>query len=580
MADATALPLRPAHSSGHTGDTRGGGGVYHNVHPWERLKWLLNLESRELWVAVIYSAVIGLVTLVLPVATQTLVNTIAFGNALQPLVVLTALVFVALLFAAVLNAYRLWVVELIQRRIFVRISGDVTHRLVRVQPEAFDQYHGPELVNRFLEVVSVQKAAATLLVDGLSVTFQAIVGMILLAIYHPWLLAFDVLLIVFFTIVLFPLGIGAIPTAVKESKAKYALVAWMEEIARHQIAFKTRSGADLASHRSNSLVLDYLNYRAKHFRILLRQILSSFILQALASAVLLGVGGWLVIQRQLTLGQLVAAELVVALVLASFTKFGKHLESFYDLMASIDKIGYLADLPVERSSGEPIPASQDGAAIGMRIRRAGHIGARPVIQDLGWQIPAGARYGLIGAAGSGKSFLFDILYSFRVPEDGWLEFDGKDTRDLNLDDLRSQIALVRKPEIFEGTILENLRLGLSSLDTAAAREALEWAGLLKDILNLPEGLNTRLQTGGPPLSSSQAVRLEIARSLANKPRVLILDECLDFLEDVPERGELLDRLLGPGANGTVIVATQSDEILARCDKVFRLENGQVRELSR
>lgn len=579
MAEATAQPADPARLPGRRphGDQHG---VYHNVHPWHRLKWLLRLESRELWVAAIYSAVIGLVSLVLPVATQTLVNTIAFGAVMQPLVVLTAIVFIALLFAAILNGYRLWVVELIQRRIFVRISGDVTHRLVRVQPEAFDQYHGPELVNRFLEVVSVQKAAATLLVDGLTVVFSATIGMILLAIYHPWLLAFDVFLLVLFHIILFPFGIGAIPTAVKESKAKYALVAWMEEIARHQIAFKTKSGATLASDKSNALVLDYLGYRAKHFRILLRQILSSFVLQALASAVLLGVGGWLVMERQLTLGQLVAAELVVALVLASFTKFGKHLEAFYDLMASIDKIGYLSDLPVERTDGEAVPGISDGATIRMQIHSAGHIGVRSVLSGLEWEIPAGAKYGLVGCAGSGKSFLFDTLYLFRAPEDGWIEYDGKDTRDLSLDDLRQQIGLVRKAEIFDGTILENLQLGRFSLDTAEAREALAHAGLLEEVQALPDGLSTKLQTGGSPLSSSQAIRLEIARALANNPRLLLLDECLDFLEDVPARNELLDRLMGPKAPWTVVVATQSEEILSRCDKVFRLEGGQVREVAR
>jgi len=578
MADAAVQPPMPIRPPGPNG-VRSDDSVYHNVHPWQRLKWLLKLESRELWVAIVYSAVIGLVTLALPVATQSLVNTIAFGTVFQPLVVLTAFVFVALLFAAVLNGYRLWVVELIQRRIFVRISGDVTHRLARVQPEAFDQYHGPELVNRFLEVVSVQKAAATLLVDGLSVVFQAGVGMVLLAIYHPWLLAFDVILLVLFHIILFPLSLGAIPSAVKESKAKYALVAWMEEIARHQVAFKTKSGAELASNQANALVLDYLGYRGKHFRILLRQILSSFVLQALASAVLLGVGGWLVIERQLTLGQLVAAELVVALVLASFTKFGKHLETFYDLMASIDKLGYLADLPVERTTGETTPANPHGASIRVRIHSAGHPGFRRILRELDWAVPAGKRYGLIGSAGSGKSFLLDTIYSFRTPEDGWIEFDGRDTRDLNLDDLRSQIALVRKPEIFEGTILENLRLGNFKLDTAQARSALERAGLLREVVDLPGGLNTRLQTGGPPLSSSQAVRLELARALAHEPRLLMLDECLDFLEDVPERADLFDRLLSVDAPWTVIVATQSAEVLARCDKVFRLEGGHVTEAS-
>ena len=198
---------------------------YHRVHPWQRLKATLRLESTELWIAVIYSAAIGLVSLVLPVAVQAVVNTVAFGTLLQPLVILTIVVFVALCFVAVLNAYRQWVVELIQRRVFVRTAGAATEKLIGAEQDAFQEQHGPELVNRFLDVVTVQKAAASLLVDGLSVVFQTVIGMILLGVYHPWLLAFDVILLIAILIVAFPLGMGAIPTSVKESKAKYALVA-------------------------------------------------------------------------------------------------------------------------------------------------------------------------------------------------------------------------------------------------------------------------------------------------------------------------------------------------------------------
>ncbi len=264
----------------------------------------------------------------LPVAVQAIVNSVAFGTVLQPLFYLTLLVFGALMFNVVLNGYRAWVVEVIQRRIFVRMANDTTMRLVRLRSETLDDAHAPELVNRFLDVVTVQKAAASLLVDGLSVFMQTLIGMILLGVYHPWLLAFDVLLLIFIAIVIGPLGFGAIATAVKESKSKYAVVAWLEEIARHQIAFKSRAGAALAVSTTAGHVNDYLKYRAKHFRILLRQIVGSFLLQAIASSVLLGVGGWLVISRQLTLGQLVAAEIVVALVVSGFTKFGKHLETF------------------------------------------------------------------------------------------------------------------------------------------------------------------------------------------------------------------------------------------------------------
>lgn len=550
---------------------------YHHVHPWERLKDLLRVESNEFWVAVLYSLAIGMVSLVLPVAVQALVNSVAFGTVLQPIVVLTAMVFLALCFSTILTAYRHWVVELIQRRLFVRMAGQATVKLVNVDPQAFDRYHGPELVNRFLDVATVQKTSAGLLIDGLSVFTQTVIGMVLLAVYHPWLLAFDVLLLISILVVLFPMGRGAIPTSVKESKAKYAVVAWLEEIARHQISFRTRVGARLAEEKTNSLVTDYLKHRASHFRILMRQIVGSFMLQAFASASLLGVGGWLVVERQLTLGQLVAAEIVVALVVSSFTKFGKHLESYYDLMAAVDKLGYLTDLPSERTGGEPLPGREGPASV--RIAGASVItDSRGVLlKSVSIEFAQGSKTGIVGGTGSGKSTLLDLVYGLRVPQSGYLEFNGRDYREIRLGDLRDRISLVREPEIFEGTLMENLRLGLDTCDSDDARAVLKKVGLLDHILELPEGLNTKLQTGGLPLSPGQRVQLVLARALLRQPKLLILDESLDWLDDLLEREMLLDALFAPGAPWTLIVVSQSEDILARCDRVLEVRDRQVRE---
>lgn len=544
--------------------------AWHGIHPWRRLLRMMAPEKGDFWVAIIYSLVIGLISLVVPVAVQAVVNTIAFGTLVQPLVALTILVFFALCFAAALQGLRMWVVELIQRRIFVRLAGDTTFRLVHVLPSAFDKYHGPELVNRFLEVVTVQKSAASLMVDGLSVLMQTIVGMILLGIYHPYLLAFVVLMLVFIVLVLFPLGHNAISTSVRESKAKYDLVAWLQEIARHQVAFKTRSGSTLALNQTNQLTTKYLQYRSAHFCILLRQVLGSFGLQAIASALLLGVGGWLVIERELTLGQLVAAELVVALVVSGFTKFGKHLETFYDLMAATDKLGYLEDLPLERTSGEEVWPSSRGAQVRLNNVSVGYAGRAPLIEGADLELHPGARIGILGCAGSGKSSLLDAIYGLRTPVAGVIEFDGHDYRDIQLGCLRAQVALVRTPEIFEGTVLENLRLGNSNIDSAEARAGLQRVGLLDTIQEFPDGLNTVLATGGQPLSPGQAMQFELARAILSEPRLLILDECLDHLDDLPQRERLLNVLFAPSAPWTLLVVSEKPDILARCERVYRL----------
>ncbi|MGE0448744.1 MAG: peptidase domain-containing ABC transporter [Vicinamibacterales bacterium] len=545
----------------------------------ERLMALLVGERQTLTVAVVYSVVIGLLSLVVPVAAQSLVNTIAFGSALQPLVVLTLFVLVALGFSTAMNGLRAAIVEIVQRSVFARVATDVTHRLLRVRADAFDQHHGPELVNRFFDVVAVQKAASLLLIDGLSIVMQTMIGMILLAVYHPWLLAFDVLMIGAMFVIVVVLGRGAIETAIKESKAKYAVEGWLEQISAQLVTFKSAGGAAYATRRSLGLLEQYLEYRGKHFRILLRQIVASFGLQAIASAALLGVGGWLVFERQLTLGQLVASELVVTSVVSAFTKFGKQLEVYYDLNAAMDKLGDLVDLPLERRGGEAALRAHGPASLAVQGLEVQYGDAHaPALHLHHWHVAPGERIGLTGPNGSGKSTLADVLFALRTPSAGVVRIDDTDIRNVPLDQLREQVVLVRHVELFPASIVDNVRLGREHLSFEDVCAALDAVGLTEELLALPEGLNTVLQPHGRPLSDRQAARLMIARAIAGTPRLLVLDGAIDRIDGRNDRAQLVSLLFAPDAPWTLVCITDRADLLDRCNRVVRLEDGLAVEL--
>jgi putative ABC transport system ATP-binding protein len=533
------------------------------MEPWPRLKAMLEGERQTLWVAVIYSIVIGLLTLVVPVTVQALVNTVAFGSVIQPLVVLTLFVFLALGFSTALNGLRAWVVEILQRSIFSRVATDVTWRVLRVRADAFDRYHGPELVNRFFDVVTVQKSAALLLIDGLSIFMQTLIGMVLVALYHPVLLAFDMFLIAAMLFIIFGLGRGAVVTSIKESKAKYAFEAWLEQIATHLVTFKSAGGLEYATSRSESLLEEWLFYRKQHFSILIRQIVGSFTLQALASAILLGIGGWLVIERQLTLGQLVASELIVTVMVSGFTKFGKQLEVFYDLQAAMDKLGELVDLPLERAGGEAVIPANGPAGIRLTDIRSGY-GENSILDIKEFTIRPGERIGLIGHHGSGKSTLADLLFGLRNPAAGSLRLDGVEYKSIPLTSIRQHVALVRDMEVFAGSVLDNVRLGRNDITLADAVAALRQVGLEDDVNSLPEGINTPLQPTGRPLSQGQACRLMLARAIAGKPRLLILDDVLGII-------------FHPSAPWTLVCISERPDLLARCSRIAVLENGDLQE---
>ena len=557
-----------------------GGMPWHGSAPWVRLRGWLKFEKGNLWVAVIYSVAIGILSLALPLATQSLVNTVAFGSLLQPIVVLSILLLAFLSFSSILQTLRQYVVEMLQRRVFVQMASDSVDHLLRARASAFDGTHPPELVNRFLEVVTVQKAAATLLIDGLTVFMQTIIGMSLLAVYHPFLGILDFFLLICIVIVLWPLGLGAVSTAVKESKAKYALVAWLQEVGRHLDAFKSGPGAAFALHRTNDLAKEYLNYRGKHFRILLRQVIGSLALQTLASTALLGVGGFLVINRELTLGQLVASELVLALVVSGFAKFGKHLETYYDLCAAVDKLGYLTDLPTESSGPDAMPKRDGGASVTVRnlTFRYPH-GAKPVFENMHLEVPAGARIAITGRSGDGKSTLVDVLWRLRTPQSGVVEIDGNDIRNYKLESLRTEVAIVRVNEVFQGTILENISFGRPDVDTQRVRDVLAGVGLMDEIDALPQGIHSQVSTFGLPLSSGQALRLALARAMAGRPRLLIIDEILDRVDDVSLRSSILESVFDRKAPWTLLLTSENPNILSLCDSVYELRKGSLLESS-
>jgi putative ABC transport system ATP-binding protein len=564
---APALPMQGLASEHHRHAHAGG------VSPVRRFLALMRPERQDIGSVVIFSLVTGFLYLALPLAVNALVSNLAFGGQTGPLwtalLVMAFALTLALLLSAMIRAMQYYLVEVIQRRLFVRLAADLSHRLPRVRASALDGQHAPELVNRFLDVVTVQKSTALMLLDGINIVLGMVVGMTVLGLYHPYLLGFVLLLLGLLLGTMLVLGRGAVRTSVAESVAKYEVVGWLEELARYPRLFKGPGGYRIAADRADELTRRYLENRRGHFRVLFRQIAGLLVMEVVASAALLIVGGWLVISQELTLGQLVASELIVGTIVASLSKLGKKFEAWYDAMAAVDKLGHLADLPVEREDGEFPPAKPQGARLEVSGLSYTYPHGVSVFASLAFTAEPGEHVALTGSQGSGSSTLLDILHGGREPTDGFIRLDGLDLRSWYLEALREQVALVRPDDIFQGSVVENVRLGNMAITLDEVTAALDRVGLLRELLELPEGVNTPLITGGLPLSSRQRIRLVLARALVSRPRLLLLDEVFDGLDDA-SMAELCDLILDPAEPWTVLVATRDPAVIARCRRVLDL----------
>ena len=545
--------------------------------PHRRLFRLLRPERGDIAVVLILSFVNGVLLLATPLTVDALVNNIAFGGReqvyVQALVVLAVLLLACLLLVAFMRAVQHYAMEIIQQRLFVRMSADLAYRLPRTQAVALEQSMGPDLVNRFFEIVTVQKSSSLLLLEGVNLVLATVIGLIVLAFYHPFLMAFALVLVLVLAVVIFLFGRRAVQTSIGESYAKHAVAGWLEQIAMFPILFKSGGATALACRRADELAQEYISRRRDHFRILLRQICGLLTLQALASAALLIIGGSLVLRGELTLGQLVASELIVGAIVASVSKLGKHMEAWYDALASVDKLGYLVDLPVERESGG-VPESASGpAGVVVEAVTFGYDAAHPVLNRLSLEFRPGSRVAIVGTNGGGTSTLMDLLQGFRVPQEGRILVDGLDLRDWELQELRHQTVLVRGREVVGGTLMENVRLGRDEVSVEEVRRALDAVGLGLVVQQLPDGLDTLLKAGGRPLSGTQRARLVLARALVAKPRLLLLDEYLDGLGTnlITEWESLLFARSNPW---TLVVATRDPDVIRRCDQVVQLSRNR------
>ena len=544
--------------------------------PVDRLLELLLLEKGNIVLVYAYATLVGLLSLTLPLGVQAIIGLVSGGLFLQPVVLLIGFVVLGTLATGVLQVLQLSAVERIQQRIFARIALEFSIRVPRVRTEAAWATDLPERMNRFFEVVTIQKSLGKLLTGTTTALLQVIFGLLLLTFYHPYFTLFGLGLVGLLWLIIRLTGPRGLVTSQMESAYKYRTAHWLEEVARSVVAFKAAGRATPALERMDGQVAGYLHYRERHFRVLVIQAMAAIGFKTLVTGALLILGSVLVIDRQITLGQFVAAELVIVTVLAGIEKLVGSLAEVYDVMTSVDKLGAITDLPLETTVGLPLPDGASGLAVEVEGLRYTYPGAeRPALANIAFRLAPGARVAVTGPDGSGETTLLAAVSGLLDGVEGTVLLDGMTLRDLEPAAVRDRIGVVLgSAGLFEGTIEDNVTLGRAGLGTAAVVEALSRVGAHATVQRLPDGLRTVIENGGRGLPSTLRVRLLLARAIVHQPRFLLVDECLATVEPAA-RQELIDVLTAPDAPWTLLIVSHTRDLLAACDRVLVLRAGEV-----
>ncbi len=546
--------------------------------PVQRFIDLVRLDRKDIYYIFIYAIAGGLITLSLPLGVQAIVGLIAGGNISSSWGVLIFIVTAGTAFSGILKVMQISVTETLQRRIFVRASFDFADRLPKLPVDSTNQIHLPELANRFFDTLSIQKGLPKILTDVFEALLQIVFGLLLIALYHPFFIFFGVLLLLILYIIFKMTAPIGLETSMKESKYKYAVAHWLEELARTMTTFKLSGDSPLPLQKTDRLVSGYLDSRKKHFQILLWQFGSMIVFKVLITAALLILGSILVIDNQINLGQFVAAEIVIILVMGSVEKLIISIETIYDVLTALEKTGLVTDMETEREDGLDFAKCLiENQGIEVTLQDVGFQfmdSSRPTLTDLNVHIPAGQKVCIAGHNASGRSTLIQIIAGLLRKNTGIVMYNGLPRANLELKSLRKAIGDYSEGEdIFAGTILENITLGVESIDIQTVIKMAKAIGAHDTIISFPEGYNTVLMPSGKNISASFASKLILTRGLVTSPQLLALEEFSQNIER-ENRARIIDFLTDKKQHWTMIAVSNDSNFAKKCDRVLVMDHGR------
>ena len=544
--------------------------------PLKRFYNLLELDKKDVYQIFFYAIFAGLISLSLPLGIQAIINFIQSGRVSASWIVLIILVVFGVALVGILSLMQLRITENLQQKIFVRSSFEFAARLPKIKSEQLYNTYPPELANRFFDTMTIQKGTSKLLIDFSAALLQIVFGILLLSLYHPYFILFGILLfILLYFIFKFSYQSG-LETSLKESKFKYKVASWLQEVARNNFSFRNELNYDFALKKNNQIVSDYLNYREKHFDVIKRQFSQLIVFKIIITASLLSIGGFLVLSQEMNIGQFVAAEIIILLVINSVEKIIIGLETFYDVLTSIEKIGQVTDLELEEDTITKNDTCYTNIVLETEnIKFRFPDSKKEVLNAISLKIEQGEKIVLDGENGSGKTTLIRLLSGLLQPTSGSFYINDDTFRKINLKQYRSQIgSIIHSETPFEGTILENITFKDTTIPFEDIKWAIDGVQLSSFIKSLPKGLDTKIFPEGKQLSSSNAQKILLARSIIHRPKILFYEDPTDNMDE-KVANEIIDFITSDTNKWTVIVSSKNPYWKTKCSRKITMQNGFI-----
>jgi ABC-type bacteriocin/lantibiotic exporter with double-glycine peptidase domain len=553
-----------------------------SLTPLQRLFKLLRSERSEIRNIYIFAIFSGLIALSLPLGIQAILTFLTAGELSTAWAMLVTFVVLGVVLSGILQVRQMTITERIEQRLFARASFDFAYRIPRINQESVHNRYLPEVVNRFFEIMTIQKGLSKILIDLTSSAIQIVFGIFLLSLYHPlFILLGGGLVGILYVLFRFtgPLGLK---TSLEESKYKFEVAHWLEEIGRTMHTFKMIGTSDLPLGKTDKLVEGYLGARQKHFRVLIWQFSGMIGFKAFVAAGLLILGSILVVSRQINLGQFVASEIIILLVLSSVEKLILSVSTIYDVLTALEKLGNVMDLPMEKDSGVSLQETPGGDGLQLHVTDLSFTfpdAREPFLKNLNFHIRSGERILVTGPNGSGKTTLLKVIAGIYSEYKGIIAYNDFPLGNLRVESLRSIIGYdLTETDVFKGTVYENIQAGRPGISLEDVKRAAAMVRLDEVIRTWPSGYETHITPEGLRLSTGVRAKIILARAIAVSPKVLMLEDTLAALP-YDERLGIYQEILQPSHGWTVILCSNDLGISRMVDKIMVLNEGMLVEMN-
>jgi ABC-type bacteriocin/lantibiotic exporter with double-glycine peptidase domain len=538
-----------------------------------RLSLLVRLEKKILAIIGAYALTIGLFSLIVPLTVQEMVNTFAF--AIQPIMIVTLSGIMALTLVGI-GAFRvlqLRAVEILVQRLYARIALGLTQQLPRFREESF----APKYVNYFSEAEFLPRSIVAMLVDVMNVFVGGAIGMSILVLYHPYFLAYNVLLVGGFLLVIVSLGQGGFKITRTVSQLHYETLNWLQDIGHNLLHFKATNSTPLLLQKTDELVKAYVMARRTRGNILTgTQYKGAVLFQAFGHSGLIATSGWLLAMGQITLGQFVASEVIVGTLLLNMDLVAKRMYAIYYVFTSLDELNTLFNLPKDTEQGKLTVSLPDPSLHGVRITckdvSFAYPDSPPVFENFNLEVAPGEKVAIFSNSTSGKTTLARVLAGLYRPTGGVIRYNGVDLRDLDMEAINACRGLILDSQLslFEGTLEDNITLGRPGVEYTDIQWALRFVEMAEEVDAMPMGLKSPVTARGKNFTSSQILRLLVARAVAVRPQLLILDGTLHSMQPTT-REIILRRICSKEEPWSVVFVSNDPSLKAHVDRRLVLD---------